>query len=304
MSYKDTDSGLSNLRERLSEYAPSWESAVVGVPTLFMSVFFLLAIGLMVVISFWRSEQFQIIVDWNIQNYIYLITSQAYQTLMFRSLAMAMLVTTFCLLLAYPIAYYLSRGVEEQDLPILLLFAAPFFVGAMLRESAHQALIGPSGLANQLLMAIGIGRSSLFEYGLFQVFLGEVYLWFPFMLLSVYLSLELVDESLLDAAIDSGATPWVAFKEVTWPLSLPGVAIGSILVFVSSFVSHIPSRFVGGPSGSLIGNTLKGLFGESGAWPRGAALGVIIIVIALLFVGLIGAYTLKNVPTVMGGQSE
>jgi ABC-type spermidine/putrescine transport system permease subunit I len=82
------------------------------------------------------------------------------------------------------------------------------------------------------------------------------------------------------------------------------VAIGSILVFVSSFVSHIPSRFVGGPSGSLIGNTLKGLFGESGAWPTGAALGVIIIVIALLFVGLVGAYTLRNVPTVMGGETE
>jgi ABC-type spermidine/putrescine transport system permease subunit I len=304
MSVHDSDSRLNAIRERLSEHAPSWEFVVVGIPTLYMLLFFVLGIGLMVVISFWRSEQFQIIVDWNVQNYLYLVTSSSYQTLLARSLGMALLVTVFSLLIGYPIAYYLSRGVEEQELPILLLFAAPFFVGAMLRESAHQALIGPSGLANQFMVAVGIGSLSIFEYGLFQVFLGEVYLWFPFMLLSIYLSLELVDETLLEAATDAGASPWVAFKEVTWPLSLPGVAIGSILVFVSSFVSHIPSRFVGGPSGSLIGNTLKGLFGASGAWPRGSALGVIIIAIALLFVGLVGAYTIKNVPTVMDGDTE
>lgn len=304
MSFTEPDTAVADLRERLSEHVPPLEYALVVGPLLYMLLFFLLGIGLMVVISFWRSEQFQIIVDWNINNYTSLLTSSSYLTLLGRSLVIAVAVTVFSLLVGYPIAYYISRGIEEQQLPVLLLFAAPFFVGAMLRESAHQALIGPSGLANQFMEVVGIGSLELFEYGLFQVFLGEVYLWFPFMLLSIYLSIELVDETLLEAATDAGASPWVGFKEVTWPLSLPGVAIGSILVFVSSFVSHIPSRFVGGPSGSLIGNTLKGLFGESGAWPTGSALGVIIIVIALLFVGLVGAYTLSKVPTVMGGDPQ
>lgn len=304
MSFKGSDPEQAALRERLSSLVPSRKLIVVGGPTLYMLVLFVLAIALMFVISFWRSEQFQIFIDWNITNYIEVLTSSSYQTLIFRSFVMALSVTVFSLLVGYPIAYYISRGLDEQQLPVLLLFAAPFFVGAMLRESAHQAIIGPSGLANQVMQSIGVGSLDIFDYGLFQVFVGEVYLWFPFMMLSIFLSLELINERLLEAAVDAGASPWVAFREVVWPLSLPGVTIGSILVFVSSFVSTIPSRFVGGASGTLIGNTLKGLFGEAGNWPKGAALGVVIIVIALLFVGSISAYTLREVPTVIGGDSE
>jgi ABC-type spermidine/putrescine transport system permease subunit I len=295
---------VSAFRDRVASLSVFWKFILVGIPLLFMLVLFIVSIGIILVMSFWRSQQFQIIVDWNLGNYLNLLTSQSYQTLLGRSLVMALLVTAFSLLIAYPIAYYISRGIKEQQLPILLLFAAPFFVGTMLRESAHQAIVGPSGLANQLLEAIGIGSSSLFGYGLFQVFLGEVYLWFPFMLLSIYLSIELVDETLEEAAVDAGAGPWTTFREVTLPLSMPGITIGCVLVFVSAFVSHVPSRFVGGPSGSLIGNTLKDLFGESGAWPLGSALGVFIILIALLFVGLLGVYTLRTVPTLMGGEQE
>lgn len=306
MSVIDSEavSSVSAFRDRIASLSLFWKIALVGVPLVFVFVLFIVSIGIILIMSFWRSQQFQIIVEWNLGNYLHLLTSNSYQTLLGRSLAMALSVTTFSLLISYPIAYYISRGLEEQQLPILLLFAAPFFVGTMLRESAHQAIVGPSGLANQLLEAIGIGSSPLFGYGLFQVFLGEVYLWFPFMLLSIYLSLELVDETLEEAAVDAGAGPWTTFREVTLPLSMPGITIGSVLVFVSAFVSHVPSRFVGGPSGSLIGNTLKDLFGESGAWPLGSALGVFIILIALLFVGLMGAYTLRTVPTLMGGENE
>jgi len=297
-------SSAAAFRDRVASLSLFWKVLLVGVPLAFIFTLFVVAIGIILIMSFWRSQQFEIIVDWNLGNYLNLLTSNSYQTLLGRSLVMALSVTAFSLVVSYPIAYYISRGIEEQQLPILLLFAAPFFVGTMLRESAHQAIVGPSGLANQFLEAIGVGSSSLFGYGLFQVFLGEVYLWFPFMLLSIYLSLELVDETLEEAAVDAGAGPWTTFWEVTLPLSMPGITIGCVLVFVSSFVSHIPSRFVGGPSGSLIGNTLKDLFGESGAWPLGSALGVFIIVIALLFVGLLGVYTLRTVPTLMGGDSE
>lgn len=301
---QEATSSVSAFRDRVAALPTFWKVVLVGIPLLFMLTLFIVSIGIILVMSFWRSQQFQIIVDWNIGNYVNLLTSQSYQTLLGRSLVMALLVTAFSLVIAYPIAYYISRGIEEQQLPILLLFAAPFFVGTMLRESAHQAIVGPSGLANQLLEAVGIGSATLFGYGLFQVFLGEVYLWFPFMMLSIYLSIELVDETLEEAAVDAGAGPWTTFREVTLPLSMPGITIGCVLVFVSSFVSHVPSRFVGGPSGSLIGNTLKDLFGESGAWPLGSALGVFIILIALLFVGLLGAYTLRTVPTLMGGEQE
>jgi len=297
-------SSVSAFRDRIASMPLVWKLLLVGVPFAFILVLFLVSIGIILVMSFWRSQQFQIIVDWNLGNYLNLLTANSYQTLLGRSLGMALLVTAVSLLVAYPIAYYISRGLDEQQLPILLLFAAPFFVGTMLRESAHQAIVGPSGLANQFFELLGIGSSSLFGYGLFQVFLGEVYLWFPFMLLSIYLSLELVDQTLEEAAVDAGAGPWTTFREVTLPLSMPGITIGCVLVFVSSFVSHVPSRFVGGPSGSLIGNTLKDLFGESGAWPLGSALGVFIILIALLFVGLLGAYTMRTVPTLIGGEHE
>lgn len=304
MSYRESLGNLREFNRDLVDRTATWKLLLVGLPVLFLVVFFGLAVGVIFVFSFWRTEQFQLYADWNIANYVNILTSSSYHTLIVRSVGMALLVTFVCLVLGYPIAYYIARGMDDHQLPVLLLFAAPFFVGEMLRESAHQALIGPSGLANQLLKAVGIGSMDIFGYGLFQVFLGEVYLWFPFMVLSIFLSLTLVDFTLLDAAIDAGASRAIAFKEVTWPLSLPGAAIGSILVFVSTLVSHVPSRFVGGPGGSLIGNILKDLFGESGAWAQGSALGVVLLVIAMLFVTLVIAYTVRQVPTILVGDAE
>lgn len=304
MSHQQSNSSMTARLGRYKSRLHSWKLLIIGVPTLYLSFLFAFAIGLMFIISLWQTEQFKLVADWTIDNYVYILTSSSYHKLLFRSVGMAVAVTGASILLGYPVAYYIARGLDDQQLPVLLLFAAPFFVGAMLRESAHQAMVGPSGLLNQAVNALGFGSMGFLNYGLFQVFLGELYLWYPFMMLSIYLSLELVDFTLLEAAIDSGASSTVAFREVTWPLSLPGVAVGSILVFVSTLVSHIPSRFIGGTSGTLIGNILKELFGASGAWPRGAALGTILIVIALLFVGLIVGYTLRNIPTIMGGGSE
>lgn len=300
MSNRTRTSRLEVIKQRVG----SWKSILVGLPSLYLLAFFGSALAMMFVISFWTTQQYQLTAAWTVENYVYLLTSSSYHVLLFRSVAMAVSVTAASLLIGYPIAYYIARGIDEQQLPVLLLFAAPFFVGAMLRESAHQALIGANGLASQLLRAVGIPTFGLLEYGLFQVFLGEVYLWFPFMMLSIYLSLELVDHTLLDAAIDAGASPAVAFKEVTWPLSLPGVAMGSILVFVSTLVSHLPSRFIGGASGSLIGNSVKELFGAGGAWPTGAALGTILIVISFLFVTVVVGYTFRSLPTLAMGESE
>lgn len=303
MSQERGESRVAAVRSRVSRDVVTG-SLPVGLSTLYMVVLFVTPMALLIVISFWTTEQYQLQPDFVLDNYRYILGSSAHQTLLGRSIGLAFAVTAFCLLVGYPIAYYISRGLDEQQLPVLLLFAAPFFVGTMMRESAHQAMTGPSGLVNQLLMAIGIGSLDAFSYGYFQVFLGEVYLWFPFMLLPIFLSLEFIDETLTEAAIDSGASSWVAFKEVTWPMSLPGVAVGVMLVFISTLVSHVPSQFVGGPSARLIGNNVYNLFGEAGSYPRGAALGVLLMVLSVLFVALVTAWTVRRVPTIMGGEGE
>jgi len=304
MSYRRTIDGLTQHGQRVVRMSATWKLLLVGIPLLFLTLFFGLAVSIIFVFSFWRTQQFDLYIDWNVNNYITVLTTQSYYILISRSVGIALLVTFICLVIGYPIAYYIARGLDEAQLPVLLLFAAPFFVGAMLRESAHQALIGPSGLINQLLSQVGVGALGIFGYSLLQVLIGEIYLWFPFMMLSIYLSLMQLDFDLIDAAIESGATQYVAFREVTWPLSLPGVAIGSILVFVSTLVSHIPARFVGGPDGTMIGNVLKNLFGQAGAWAEGAALGVLLLTIALVFVILVVSYTLSRLPTLMVSESE
>lgn len=304
MSYRNPMSRLASTKDRIRDKFALVKVAVIGAPVIYLLFFFVSALVVMFVISFWQSQQYTLVPDSTIKNYVYILTASSYQTLIVRSLIVALATTGFSLIIGYPIAYYIARGVEEHQLPILLLFAAPFFVGTMLRESAHQAIVGPNGLANQLLIAIGIGPLEIFNYGLFQVFLGELYLWAPFMMISIYLSLDLIDFTLLESAIDGGATPFKAFREVTWPLSLPGVTVGSVLVFVSTLVSAIPSRFVGGPDGSMIGNSVKGLFNASGAWATGAALGSVLIVISVLFVGLILAYTLRKNPNLGLGDSQ
>lgn len=265
-----------------------WKAAFVGVPVLYLCVFFLFGLGFIFLISFWSTEQYTLIPTWTLANYVTIATGSPYPFFLAKSLVMAVAVTVTCLLVGYPVAYYIERGFEtHQQLSILLLIATPFFVGTLIRVFAHQGLIGPTGMLNLVLANLGVGPIDLLGYNNVQTFIGEVYLWLPFMILSVFLSLQNIDFDLLEAARDAGAGRLRAFYEVTWPLSRPGVVVGSALVFIPTLSSNITSEFVGGPNGALIGNIIHSAFGESGEWAFGAALAVVVVLLATVFVGLL-----------------
>lgn len=268
--------------------ALSWQTVLLGVPALFVFLFLVIPLLYIGMISLWTVEQYTLIPSWTLQNYARLLTSDLYIYFFAKSLLIAGTTTAACLLIGYPIAYYASRRLStNQQLTVLLIIAAPFFMGTLIRVFAHQSMIGPSGIVNSVLMIVGVGPTSIFGYNNFQTFLGEMYLWLPFMILSVFLSLSTVNFNLLEAASDAGASPIRAFLEVTWPLSRPGIVVGSILVFVPTLSGNIVSEFVGGPNGTLIGNVIHSHFGESGEWAFGATLAVAVIVLSGLFIALL-----------------
>lgn len=255
---------------------------LVGPGALFIVVTLLLPLMSIVVFSFWRTESYELIADWNLRNYHVLLTEPAYQTFLLRSVLGAIAVALICLLYAWPVAYYIARHGGRYRMLLTLLLAAPFFTGAILRVAALQGLLGPGGLINMTLATFGFAPIKALMYTQAAVILGHVYLYVPFMVTAIYLSLVNFEFALVDTAKINGAGPWRAFFEVTWPLNWIGTAIGLALVFIPCLASSLTPRFLGGPNATSFGMSLSQQFGETGTWALGSAMGVILFVFSLL----------------------
>jgi ABC-type spermidine/putrescine transport system permease subunit I len=163
------------------------------------------------------------------------------------------------------------------------LLAAPFFTGVILRVTALQGLFGPIGLVNMALAVFGIGPVGVLMYTLFAAG-PAVYLFIPFMVTAIYLSLLNFNIELLELAKINGARPWRAFVEITWPLNWIGTAIGLVLVFIPCLASAVTQRFLGGPQATSFGMSLGQQFGETGTWALGSAMGVFLFLASLVVI--------------------
>lgn len=255
---------------------------------LFIVVALLLPLLSIVVFSFWRTESYELFADWNLDNYRNLLGEPAYRVFFLRSLLMAVLVSLACLILAWPVAYVIARHGGRYRLLLVLLLAAPFFTGIILRVSALQGLFGPIGLVNMGLGVFGIAPIEVLMYTPFAAGVGLVYLFMPFMVTAIYLSLLNFDFELLEVAKISGARPWRAFIEITWPLNWIGTAIGLVLVFIPCLASAVTQRFLGGPQATSFGMSLGQQFGETGTWALGSAMGVALFAMSLLVILIVG----------------
>ena len=272
----------------LSRYDPRVRFAMLTLPgALFVLVFLALPLVTIVIFSFWRTERYEMIVDWNIDNYRTLLTDWVYLKFIFRSLVMASVVSAVCLVYAWPCAYLIAKHGGRYRLVLVLLTAAPFLTGIILRVTAMQQILGPIGLINMALSAFGFEPLRIIMYTNTASAIGLVYLWIPFMLLAIYLSLLNFNFELLEVAKVNGARPWRAFIEITWPLNWMGTVIGIVLVFIPTFAAVITPRFLGGPNGALFGNRLEHQFGATGTWALGSAMGVIMFVASLLLIGIL-----------------
>lgn len=261
---------------------------LAGPGSLFIMIALLLPLLSIVVFSFWRTESYELYADWNLDNYRVMLTEPAYRVFFLRSFFMALAVTLGCLVIAWPVAYFIAKHGGRYRLLLVLLLAAPFFTGVILRIAALQGLFGPIGLINMTLTEVGLPPIQVLMYTPLAAGIGLVYLYVPFMITAIYLSVINFNFELLEVAKINGAKPWRAFIEITWPLNWIGTAIGLVVVFIPCLASAVTQRFLGGTQSSSFGMSLAQQFGETGTWALGSAMGVALFVSSIVAIVLIG----------------
>lgn len=259
---------------------------LVGPGLVFIVVTLLLPLLAVVMFSFWRTESYELYADWNLDNYRVLFGEPAYRVFLLRSVAGAAATSFICLAYAWPVAYFIARHGGPYRLLLVLLLAAPFFTGVILRIAALQGILGPGGLINMSLSMFGLKPIAALMYTPAAATIGHVYLFIPFMVTAIYLSLVNFDFALLETAKINGAGPLRAFVEVTWPLNWIGTAIGIILVFIPCLASSVTPRFLGGPKSTSFGMSLGQQFGETGTWALGSAMSVVLFLVSCAVVAI------------------
>lgn len=256
---------------------------LIGLPFVWLSLFFLLPLIIVAAISFAESADaippFQL--DWTLANYEALCSGcmRVYVS----SLALAALATVLCLLTGYPVAFAIARAPGVWRQLLLFLVMLPFWTSFLIRVYAWIAILQPSGLINRVLLGAGLIEAPLpLLYNGFSVTLGLLYSYLPFMILPLYGSLSRLDESLVEAAADLGARPARAFFDVILPLSLPGVAAGCLLVFIPAIGEFVIPDLLGGPSTLMVGKMLWQEFFDNVDWPAAAAIAMVLIVLLAL----------------------
>lgn len=261
---------------------PALLLAAPGVLWLF--VFSVVPIGLVVAMSFWKSSIFGTTPAFSFENYQRALLTPLYRDQLLNTIRISIITTILALLVSYPVAFFISRlrGVWKPIF-VLMLFI-PFWTSYVVRSFAWLPILGRNGIINQALMAAGIIDQPLdwLIYNQGAVLLGLVYVYVLFMTLPIYLALERIDPSLLEAASDLGARPAQTFLRVILPLSWSGVLAGSIMVFLLSIGAFVTPQLLGGTSGIMFGNIIASQFLSSNNWAFGAALSVSMMVVVLV----------------------
>jgi len=223
-------------------------------------------------------ELFAFRIDWPFTNAIYTL-------LLAKSVLMSLCVTATVILFAYPMAYFLAFRVQRHKIIWLILISIPFWTSYLLRIFSWKVILGYNGVVNSALMYLGLIDEplSFILYNSTSVVITLTHAWVTFAVLPIYVSLEKMDKSLLEAATDLGDTAIERFFRVTLPLSAPGTVAAALLVFIPTVGEYVTPNVVGGTSGIMVGNLIQSLFGKSNDWPLGAALSnVMMFTVALL----------------------
>jgi putrescine transport system permease protein len=275
----------------------AWLRRAVLVPYAWLLVFFLLPFLVILKISFAEpivaQPPFTALIDWTahgwqqikatVENYSFLFQDRYYGIIYLASLKMAAIGTLLCLLLGYPIAYYIARQSPGRRRVLLLAVILPFWISFLLRVYAWIGLLNSKGVINQVLQRLGIIDAPLpLLYNDFAVYLGIVYSYLPFMILPLYANLERLDLDLLDAAADLGARRWQAFVDVTLPLSRPGIVGGCLLVFIPTVGEFTIPALLGGADTLMIGRVLWDEFFISRDWPVASAVSVVLLLLLVV----------------------
>ncbi len=211
-------------------------------------------------------------------------TFDVFWPVIWRTLYFSGLTTLLCLVLGFPLAFFISTRPNPRTRQVLLfLILLPFWTNFLVRTYALQTLLGREGPINALLLGLGVLQEPLSMLNTpFAVTLGLVYGFVPFMVLPIYASVERLDFRFVEAAYDLGANDWAAFWRVVLPLTLPGVVAGSMLVFIPTLGAFVTPDLLGGTRGLMIGNLIQSQFRGRGNIPLGSAISVVLMVLVML----------------------
>ncbi|MFV0574213.1 MAG: ABC transporter permease subunit [Vibrio sp.] len=269
---------------------------VIGLPYLWLFVFFLLPFVIVLQISFsmadvaippytelvsWADDQITIVL--NTANYLLLGEDELYLAAYLSSLKMAFISTLACLLIGYPMAYAISKAKKETQTILLLLIMMPTWTAILIRVYAWMGILSNNGLLNGFLMHLGIIDSPIHILNTdFAVYIGIVYSYLPFMVLPLYANLSKHDQSLLEAASDLGCRNVSTFWQITVPLSKSGIIAGCMLVFIPVVGEFVIPELLGGPDTLMIGRVLWQEFFNNRDWPVASALAVVMLAILMI----------------------
>ena len=219
--------------------------------------------------------------SFTLEHYAKFFTDPDFLLILWRSILIAVKTTVLCLLLGYPIAYYIARSTEKVQNILILCITLPMWINMLVRTYAWIGLLSNGGIFQKILGFFGLGNVE-FLYTEGAVLLGMVYNFLPFMILQIQTSLSKMDYSLIEASADLGASPAQTFRRITLPLSMPGVINGITLVFLPAVSSFFIPKLLGGGQSFLIGNMIEHQFITVGEWNFGSAVSMIMAIIMML----------------------
>jgi len=285
--------GIKGFAHRLLNRASrSWRTIIIGLPYIWLLLFFLIPFVIVLKISLAEAmiarppyspllvwaDDIALKIQITFANFAFLTEDSLYWFGYLNSLKIAAISTVFCLLLGYPMAYGIARSASATRNILLLLVILPFWTSFLLRIYAWMGMLNKQGVINNTLLWLGIIDEPMTLMNTdFAVYIGIVYSYLPFMILPLYTNLERMDMSLHEAAMDLGSRPWQVFKDVTLPLSVPGIIAGSLLVFIPATGEYVIPALLGNPSNPMIGRVLFDEFFSNRDWPVASAVAIVLL---------------------------
>ena len=287
---------MRTFNQQFLRLVPSGRKLVIGIPFLWLCLFFLLPFFLVMKISFseaahaippyseiytFAEQKFQLLL--NIGNYALLTEDELYISAYFGSLKVAFLSTLMCLVIGFPMAYAITKANKETQNVLLLLIMMPTWTAILIRVYAWMGILSNNGLLNAFLMWTGLTSQPIEILNTnTAVYIGVVYAYLPFMVLPLYANLVKHDHSLLEAASDLGSSNFNNFWKITVPLAKNGIIAGCMLVFIPVVGEFVIPELLGGPETLMIGRVLWQEFFNNRDWPVASALAVVMLAILIV----------------------
>jgi putrescine transport system permease protein len=268
---------------------------VIGIPYLWLALFFLVPFAIVVRISLAEARiaipPYTDLIAWmdgrlritaTLDNYLFIFTDRLYAVAYLNSVWIALVCTFICLLISYPMAWAIARSRPNLRNVLLLLVVVPSWTSFLIRVYAWIGVLGGNGYLNNMLQALGlIDEPLVLLHTNFAVYLGIVYGYLPFMVLPLYTNLVKLDYSLVEAALDLGATPARCFWSVVLPLSRAGIIAGCLLVFIPATGEFVIPELLGGADTLMIGKVLWQEFFNNRDWPIASAVAILLVLLLL-----------------------